>query len=198
MFLRKNWLPITVFIVAIVAVGLYLLTTQQTPKDPTTIIKPVEVGKQPKPPPPGETFETGHWHGDEWHKGSHDAHTQVTTPEVQVTPSGTQIPNENLDTSTPPENLSESSAPTQESSERGQTFDEAHHAWREKHQELIDEYSQLDHEMRKVFPTTVEEWKKYNANPEMWRKYNELWAKQGKVYARLKEHRKKEPSPPTQ
>lgn len=27
MFIRKNWLPISVFLLAIVAVGLYLLTT---------------------------------------------------------------------------------------------------------------------------------------------------------------------------
>lgn len=82
MFLKKNWLPITVFLLAIVAVGLYLLTTQQTPKDPVTIIKPVEVEKQPKPPPPGETFETGHWHGDVWHTGSHETHANA--PEVET------------------------------------------------------------------------------------------------------------------
>ena len=73
MFLRKNWLPISVFIVAIVCVGLYLLTTQ-TPKAPLKIYKPVEVAQEatPKPPPLGETYETGHWHGDEWHAEPHD------------------------------------------------------------------------------------------------------------------------------
>jgi len=73
MFIRKNWLPVSVFLIAIIGVGLYLLTTQ-TPKAPVKIYKSVEV-QQPttlKPPPPGETYETGHWHGDEWHAEPHD------------------------------------------------------------------------------------------------------------------------------
>ena len=74
-------------------------------QEPVIIYKPVEVEKRPKPPPPGETFETGHWHGDEWHKGSHDAHAPaaetatpvdapiapVTTPEEQGAPIGAPI-----------------------------------------------------------------------------------------------------------
>lgn len=79
MFVRKNWLPLSVFIVAIVGVGLYLLQTR-SPKDPIVIYKAVEVEKKPKPPPPGETFETGHWHGDEWHSEPHDAHVEAATP----------------------------------------------------------------------------------------------------------------------
>ena len=73
MFLRKYWLPITVFIVAICAVGLYLLSIQ-TPKEPIIIYKPVEV-EQPvtKPPPPGAS-PNGHWHGDEWHEVPHETH----------------------------------------------------------------------------------------------------------------------------
>ena len=80
MFLRKNWLPIAVFLLAIIGVGLYYLQTR-SPKDPIIIYKAVDVETKPKPPPPGETYQTGHWHGDEWHKGSHDAHAEVTTPE---------------------------------------------------------------------------------------------------------------------
>ena len=69
MLLKKNWLPITVFIVVLAGVGLYFLQTRP-PKDPIAIIKPVDVEK---PPPPGETAESGHWHGDEWHAEPHDA-----------------------------------------------------------------------------------------------------------------------------
>ena len=92
MFIRKYWLPISVFIVAIAGIGLYLLAIQ-TPKEPTVIYKSVEPIEKPaaqvpvaKPPPPGETHETGHWHGDEWHTEPHEADAQVTTPEVQGTP----------------------------------------------------------------------------------------------------------------
>ena len=72
MFIRKNWLPLSVFLIAIVGVGLYYLQTRP-PKSPIKIYKAVEVETKPKPPP-GETAESGHWHGDEWHAGSHDAH----------------------------------------------------------------------------------------------------------------------------
>lgn len=74
MFIRKNWLPLSMFLIAIVGVGLYYLQTRP-PKPPIKIYKPVEVEKQPvapKPPPPGESFETGHWHGDEWHATPHE------------------------------------------------------------------------------------------------------------------------------
>lgn len=85
MFLRKNWLPLSVFLIAIIGVGLYLLQTRP-PKDPIISYKPVEVETKPKPPPPGETFESGHWHGDEWHTGSHDAPAEAATPvDAQIT-----------------------------------------------------------------------------------------------------------------
>ena len=84
MFIRKYWLPISVFIVAIVGVGLYYLQTRP-PKDPITIIKPVEteqptakapLKETPKPPPPGETAESGHWHGDQWYADPHETEVQ--------------------------------------------------------------------------------------------------------------------------
>ena len=71
MFLRKNWLPLSVFIVAIVAVGLYLLTTQ-TPKDPI-INKTTEVEKPQAEVPVGDTSQGGHFHEDgTWHAGPHE------------------------------------------------------------------------------------------------------------------------------
>lgn len=41
---------------------------------PVKVYKPVDVEQQsePKPPPPGETAESGHWHGDEWHSETHE------------------------------------------------------------------------------------------------------------------------------
>lgn len=54
---------------------------------PVKVYKPVEVAQSaaPKPPPPGETFETGHWHGDEWHSTPHETHTQPPAKPTQPT-----------------------------------------------------------------------------------------------------------------
>ena len=83
MFIRKNWLPLSVFLLVIVMVALYVLQTRP-PKDPITIITPVDVEKKPKPPPPGETYETGHWHGDEWHSTRHETHdTPLRVPPTE-------------------------------------------------------------------------------------------------------------------
>ena len=79
MLIRKYWLPLSVFLIAIIGVGLYLLQTQ-SPKDPIVIYKAAEVETKPKPPPPGETYETGHWHGDEWHANDAHAPVEAATP----------------------------------------------------------------------------------------------------------------------
>ena len=42
---------------------------------PVKIYTPIEVDREasaPKPPPPGETAKSGHWHGDEWHAEPHE------------------------------------------------------------------------------------------------------------------------------
>ena len=74
MFLRKYWIGLTVFLVAIMGVGLYYLQTRP-PKDPIVIYKPVE----PLPKPEvaevveGDTSQGGHVHADgTWHEGSHE------------------------------------------------------------------------------------------------------------------------------
>ena len=71
-----NRLLIGLLILVICAVaGFYLLQMQQ-PKAPIIIYKPVEVEQrvEPRPPPPGESAESGHWHGDEWHSTPHETH----------------------------------------------------------------------------------------------------------------------------
>ncbi len=78
MFIRKYWLPLSVFIVAIAGVGLYLLATQP-PKDPIVIYKVVEPEKPTEQlketeVPEGDTSQGGHVHADgTWHEGPHDA-----------------------------------------------------------------------------------------------------------------------------
>ena len=81
MFLRKYGLPLSVLLIAIVAVGLYILQTQP-PKDPILIVKPVEFEKQQPQPreteaPVGNTSQGGHFHADgTWHGEPH-APTEV-------------------------------------------------------------------------------------------------------------------------
>lgn len=105
MFIRKYWIPLTVFLLAIVGICFYMLTTR-TPKAPITIIKPVEVEKPtaeapaPKPPPPGAS-PNGHWHGDEWHDVPHETpaappvqNTEPPAPKVKPFANFTPDPND--------------------------------------------------------------------------------------------------------
>ena len=72
MFLRKYWIPLSVFIVAICAVGLYLLATQP-PKDPIVIYKAVAPEKPTPQAAVGDTSQGGHFHADgTWHGEPHD------------------------------------------------------------------------------------------------------------------------------
>ena len=82
MFIRKYWLPLSVFLLLIVGIGLYYLQTHP-PKDPIVIIKPVE----PLPKSEvaevveGDTSQGGHIHADgTWHEGPHE------TPGVSEVP----------------------------------------------------------------------------------------------------------------
>ena len=91
MFLRKHWIVLTVFLLAIVGASLYYLQTRP-PKEPITIIKPTEVEKPPAETSP-DAQQGGHFHTDgTWHKGPHEEHAPAkgTTPEVQVAPGGAQ------------------------------------------------------------------------------------------------------------
>ena len=85
MFIRKYWLPITVFVLAIAGVGVYYLQTRR-PKDPIVIIKPVEPIEKPTEQPKaevveGDTSQGGHVHADgTWHEGAHDLSNEQQTP----------------------------------------------------------------------------------------------------------------------
>ncbi|MCY3549178.1 MAG: hypothetical protein OXH39_01870 [Candidatus Poribacteria bacterium] len=87
MFIRKYWLPLTVFVlIALMGCGLFY-GRKAAKQEPIRIDKGVEVEKQPKPPPPGETAESGHWHGDVWHAEPHSAHAPAEVsqpPEVSA------------------------------------------------------------------------------------------------------------------
>ena len=72
MFLRKYWVPITIFVVMLMSCSLILLQPREKP--PIKISKPVETEKPEAKAPVGDTSQGGHWHGDEWHADPHEAH----------------------------------------------------------------------------------------------------------------------------
>ena len=87
MFIRKYWLPLTVFIVAIVSVSLYWLQTRP-PKAPIAIIKPVEVEQPKAEAPVGKTPQGGHVHED----GTFHAKPHETPEPKEVSPQETYKP----------------------------------------------------------------------------------------------------------
>ncbi len=97
MFLRKYWLPLSVFIVAIAGVGLYLLATQP-PKEPIVIYKPVEPIEKPTEQPPaeapvGDTSQGGHVHADgTWHEGPHETVSHAANPDASADPFANTTP----------------------------------------------------------------------------------------------------------
>lgn len=75
MFRKRVWIPILSVLVIAMGCGLFY-SRKVANQEPIKVYKPVEIAQPaaPKPPPPGETFETGHWHGDEWHSTPHETH----------------------------------------------------------------------------------------------------------------------------
>ena len=177
MFLRKNWLPIAVFIVAIVAVGLYYLQTRPE-KAPIVIIKPVEVEKKPKPPPPGETYETGHWHGDEWHSTPHETHD---TP-LDVPPTQSAAPQRSTGEGYWSNGVYHRPAGYVPAHPRGQTSSNPFFAdgipehlkcpekWIGVYAWASGEYSEVDQKMRQIYREVIAQ---YNPN----RPIHEVWAR---------------------
>ena len=82
MLAKKVWIPILIVLLAVVFSGL-IYSQRTATQEPVTKIRTVETQQSnaPKPPPPGETHETGHWHGDYWH-----AAPPHGTPVAQPTP----------------------------------------------------------------------------------------------------------------
>ena len=164
MFIRKYWIPITVCIVAIVGVSLYYLQTRP-PKEPIVIIKPIEVEK---PPPPGESAEGGHWHGDEWHADPHGYPVQPPSD----TFSQIQGPIDSEDTIfSASQAVADDVNPTSVSS--NPLFKDGVPEHLQCPPELIEVYAaELDPEMReRVYQITAEILEKYNPN----RPIAEVW-----------------------
>lgn len=101
MFLRKYWLPLSVFVVAIVGVGLYMLATRPPPETVKIYktVKPIEKPTQQPTveAPVGDTSQGGHFHADgTFHADPHDAPVEsppVVQPKSDVSaPVGSEPP----------------------------------------------------------------------------------------------------------
>ena len=96
MFRKSVWIPILIVLLAVMGCGLFY-NSRISKQVPLKFYKRVEfkTSATPKPPPSGETTESGHWHNDEWHAEPHDPQPQQVEPgsppliesaEVQGTP----------------------------------------------------------------------------------------------------------------
>ncbi|MYB93934.1 hypothetical protein F4054_12420 [Candidatus Poribacteria bacterium] len=143
MFIRKNWLPLSVLLVAIVGIGLYMLATQPPP-EPMKIYKTVEPKKPTQQPtttqaPVGETSQEGHFHADgTFHAQQHETEVQstaeVSPPQPQDSPS--------VIVQTPP--IAEASEGEDINAlyhKRLEEYFKAFSEWREKHDEAAAEWT---------------------------------------------------------
>lgn len=86
MFTKKFWIPIILILIGL-TVGTIFWGQHGTSQEPVKVYKAVEVQQSatPKPPPPGETYETGHWHGDEWHSEPHPESAEASRDSLRET-----------------------------------------------------------------------------------------------------------------
>ena len=85
MLRKRVWIPILSIFVIVIGCGLFY-GHKVAHQEPVKVYKPVESQQPtaPKPPPPGESYETRHWHGDEWHAEPHDASPTLEAQGAQI------------------------------------------------------------------------------------------------------------------
>ena len=206
MLQKKFWIPILIVLLAVVGCGLFY-SKRIAQQERVNVHKPIEVEQPPtsKPPPPGETAESGHWHGDVWHAEPHKpvavSEAELTTPpteltEAQSTPVGAQQVN------------AQSPAPMQDSSRTRTPQEEAEiqrqwkvwREWENQYSELGDERLQLEHEYTELLAQTEDERFKTDENfqRELGRKRGEVFEKIAQVDEKMKALEKtKPPVPPS-
>ena len=163
---------------------------------------------RPKPPPPGETAESGHWHGDEWHSEPHSAHAPAEVAEVEaevLPPPAERTEVQGAPVVAPPRNAQIIEQAEQEGNirlfdKRTEEYHKAVKAWQDWHKkfdELHAQYFQAGDEMIDALPETEEEAKRYdndeNYQREVGRKYHEAFAKSAKIGAMLEAHEAEKP-----
>ncbi|MDE0556724.1 MAG: hypothetical protein OXI24_21130 [Candidatus Poribacteria bacterium] len=86
MLSKKIWIPVICVLIG-VAIGGTFWGQHIASQEPIKVYTPVAIDREvstPKPPPPGETAESGHWHGDEWHAEPHEPVGEVSETHVEV------------------------------------------------------------------------------------------------------------------
>ena len=207
MLRKRVWIPIVSVFVIAMGCGLFY-GRKVANQEPVKVYKPVEVSEKPatpKPPPPGETYETGHWHGDEWHSEPHEVHAPVEVSEVEVSERA-EVPGASV--GAPPINAQTIEQAVQDGkvelfSERTPEYHEAvekWQAWHKKFDELHDEYSQANWEHIATMPGTEAEAKRYdtdeNYRREVQRKMSEALDKCWEVAIKMRDHEAKRPPVP--
>lgn len=134
-----------IVLLAVIGCGLFY-GRQDSKQEPVNLYKPVEVEKSttPKPPPPGETYETGHWHGDEWHAEAHET-SETDLPSGGIRSDGVWYP-DNYTQADIAADLAGEGAATDEEYERRATKHAVNHyiqKHREKHPDCAEQEAVL-------------------------------------------------------
>ena len=169
-FLKRLMFGTLLLIVVMLTAGILYLRHLEAERDREVAETKARV-EALKPPPPGETHDTGHWHGDEWHA---EPHSQNNTSEKSVerqTPrnvrqeTGAQNATsvaDGLDISNP---SSDDTASSQSKKISKEAFD-AWVEWENKYIELSEKLSQIGKEGVAVAPATADEWERYYSDKE--------------------------------
>ena len=211
--LKKNiWIPL--LSVLVIAMGCGLFYGQKVAnQEPVKVYKPVDVSKPatPKPPPPGETAESGHWHGEEWHAEPHDTHAPAEVSEVDAelaTPPAerTQVQSALRGVLPIDAQLIEQAMRNGDVKlfdDRTQEYHTAVKAWQDWHKksdELHENYMQAGQEVEDALPATEAEQERYdtdeNYKREVDRKAREALDKNFEIGAMVRAHEAKRPPVP--
>lgn len=206
MFRKKVWIPILIVCLVVMGCGLFY-GRKAAKQKPVTITKPVEVeqpaGETSKPPPPGETAESGHWHGDVWHAEPHEAPAEPSSTAEVNQPTLQEIPSvipQGDSTANPNQESSEASTRTRTPQEvaKIQRQWREWQAWTKKAQELRVKFGQVSQLNTDLMPKTAEEAERYQTDKEWQRKVQEATDKYDEVLGALKEHEANKVLPPSQ
>ncbi len=196
---KRFWIPILSVLVIAMGCGLFY-GRKVANQAPVKVYKPVDVQQSatPKPPPPGETAENGHWHGDEWHAEPHDTHAPAEVSEVDAelaTPPADRTEVQGAPVGAPPINA-QTGTQGQDSSQttlEDPAVARAWRAWSKKMDELSEESARAGRAHTALLPGTEDELERYKADPEWQRKLNEALAEAAKASVMLKAHMAKNP-----
>ena len=205
MFRKSVWIPILIVLLAVMGCGLFY-NSRISNQLPLKFYKRVEfkTSATPKPPPSGETTESGHWHNDEWHAEPHNPPAQpqqvepgppplIESAEVQGTPVGAKPINAPIiEQAAQDGNITLFNKRTQKYHDAVKTWQEWHKKADELHVLDIQAGQMLIHAL-----PTKEEAKRYENDEqfkrELGRKVTEAGKRIGEVTTMIRAHEAKKP-----